>query len=88
MNGDGPVTLPRARGLRRRSVLAVLLALAAPLLALVALLVLLQRQGLDRLQAVPALAIGTGLAISGRLGRARHRRAVLRALGRPSSSRG
>jgi len=66
-----------------RALLGVLLALSAPLLVLVALLVLLQRQGLDRLQALPALAIGTGLAINGRLGRARRRRVLLRALTRP-----
>lgn len=68
----------------RRALLAVLLALSAPLLVLVALLVLLQRQGLDRLQALPALAIGTGLAVQGRLGRARRRRALLQALTRPA----
>ena len=68
----------------RRALLAVLLALSAPLLVLVALLVLLQRQGLDRLQALPALAIGTGLAVHGRLGRARCRRALLQALTRPA----
>jgi hypothetical protein len=66
-----------------RALQGVLLALSAPLLVLVGLLVLLQRQGLDRLPALPALAIGTGLAIQGRLGRARRRRALLRALARP-----
>lgn len=57
-----------------------LLALSAPLLVLVALLVLLQRQGVERLQALPALAIGTGLAITSRLVRRRRRRALLLAL--------
>ena len=57
-----------------------LLALATPLLILVALLGLLSRQGRDRLQALPALLIGTGLLATSAVGRARRRRALLAAL--------
>ena len=50
------------RGPGRRPVMETLLALSAPLMVLMALLVLGQRQGRERMQALPALAIGTGLA--------------------------
>lgn len=71
---------PASPGQRRQPLLAVCLALSAPLLLLVALLVLLQRQGRDRVQVVPALAIGTGLAVTSRVRRGRRRRALLQAL--------
>jgi hypothetical protein len=57
-----------------------LLALAAPLLILLALVSLLSRQGIQRLQAVPALLIGGGLLVNSGLRRARRRRALLEAL--------
>lgn len=65
---------------RSRPLLHALLALSAPLLVLVALAVGLQRQGRDRLQALPALAIGSSLLITTRVQRHRRRRALLQAL--------
>ena len=46
----------------------------------IALLVLLQRRGVDRLPALPALLIGTGLLVTSALGRRRRRRELLAAL--------
>jgi hypothetical protein len=66
--------------MKERSWLLGWLALSAPLLVLLALLTLLQRQGSDRLQAVPPLLIGTGLLLSSALGRRRQRRRLLQAL--------
>ena len=66
--------------MRRRPWLRGWLALASPLLILLALLVLLQRRGVDRLPALPALLIGTGLLVSSALGRRRRRRELLAAL--------
>ena len=57
-----------------------LLVLSAPGLILLALVALLQRQGSDRLQAVPALLIGCGLLAHSWLRRRRRRRELLRAL--------
>ncbi|MFU8883903.1 MAG: DUF3188 domain-containing protein [Cyanobacteriota bacterium] len=65
---------------RRRRALEVLLALSAPLLILLSLVLLLQRQGRERIQVLPALAIGASLAMSSRLSRRRRRRALLNAL--------
>ena len=65
---------------RRRRWLEVLLALSAPLLILLSLVLLLQRQGRERIQVLPALAIGASLAMSSRLSRRRRRRALLNAL--------
>jgi hypothetical protein len=65
---------------RRRPWLRGWLALASPLLILLALLVLLQRRGVDRLPALPALLIGTGLLVTSALGRRRRRRELLAAL--------
>ena len=59
---------------------AALLALSSPLLILLALLVLLTRQGADRLPALPALVIGCGLLSTSVLRRRRRRRELLRAL--------
>jgi len=59
---------------------AALLALSSPLLILLALLVLLTRQGSDRLTAVPALVIGTGLLGTSWIRRRRRRAELLRAL--------
>ncbi len=66
--------------MRRRPWLRGWLALASPLLILLALLVMLQRRGVDRLPALPALLIGTGLLVSSALGRRRRRRELLAAL--------
>lgn len=60
--------------------LAALLALSSPLLILLALLVLLTRQGADRLPALPALVIGCGLLSTSMLRRRRRRAELLKAL--------
>jgi hypothetical protein len=65
---------------RRRPLLEVLLALSAPLLILLAMLLMLQRHGRERILALPALAIGIGLATSSQVSRRRHRRSLLQAL--------
>jgi hypothetical protein len=54
--------------------------LSAPLLILLALVVLQQRQGRDRIQAVPALVVGGGLMVASRVRRQRRRRALLLSL--------
>jgi hypothetical protein len=59
---------------------AALLALSSPLLILLALLVLLLRQGSDRLPAIPALVIGCGLLTTSVVRRRRRRAELLRAL--------
>lgn len=59
---------------------AALLALSSPLLILLAVLVLLHRQGADRLPAVPALVIGCGLLTTSWIRRRRRRAELLRAL--------
>ena len=58
-------------------------ALATPLLIFLALLGLFgvgQRQGAERLQALPALLIGSGLLVAGSAGYGHRRRQLLRAL--------
>jgi peptidoglycan/LPS O-acetylase OafA/YrhL len=67
-----PRRLPRFR--------AALLALSSPLLILLALVVMLQRQGADRLPALPALVIGAGLLATSWLRRRRRRAELLRVL--------
>lgn len=57
-------------------------ALASPLLILLALLLLLGRQGTDRLQALPALLIGISLMVHALVARQRRRRQQLLALRR------
>ena len=54
-----------------------LVSLAAPLLILVAILGVLQRQGSDRIQSLPALFVGAGLIVSGALGRGFRREKLL-----------
>jgi hypothetical protein len=57
-----------------------LLALSSPLLILLALVTVAIRPGSDRIQALPALAIGTGLLANSWWRRRRRRREILRAL--------
>ena len=56
------------------------LALAAPLLVMLALVALMQRQGRDRWQALPAVVVGAALSVSGAVGRHRRRHELLTAL--------
>ena len=57
-----------------------LLSFAAPLLIILALIAMLQREGSDRLQAMPALLVGCGLIISGAVVRMRRRKQLLFAI--------
>jgi hypothetical protein len=68
-------TLHQGARLRR-----VLFALASPLLIALALLALLQRPDRDRLKALPALLIGSGLLLTSGVRRRRRRAELLRAL--------
>ena len=54
--------------------------LGAPLLLILALVAVQQRQGRDRIQALPAALVGTGLMISSTVGRRRHRARLLSAV--------
>ncbi|WP_311133978.1 DUF3188 domain-containing protein, partial [Synechococcus sp. CS-205] len=56
-----------------RSFLRIMLALSAPLLILLALLSMASRRGNQRLEAVPALLIGSGLLVSSGMRRAQRR---------------
>jgi uncharacterized protein YjiS (DUF1127 family) len=67
-------------GRQRSRFRAALLALSSPLLILLALLVLFTRQGADKLPAVPALVIGSGLLTTSWIRRRRRRAELLRAL--------
>jgi len=71
--------------MKTRPLLRGLLALSSPLLIFLSLLVLLQRRGVDRLPALPALLIGTGLLGTSLLGWRRRRRNLLAALGQDGS---
>ncbi len=57
-----------------------LLSLAAPLLMVVAILGLFQRQGSSWLQTLPAVMVGAGLIVSGAFVRRRRRRQLLLAI--------
>ena len=52
----------------------------APLLVILALVAMQQRQGRDQVQALPAVLVGTGLMIGSAVGRRRHRARLLTAL--------
>lgn len=84
MKTAGPGSRPGQTGqpvaTRSRRVLNTLLALSAPLLLVVALVILWQRRGPDQIQAVPALLIGTGLLGTSLYSRRRRRRRLLAAL--------
>ena len=54
--------------------------LGAPLLLMLALVAVQQRQGRDRIQSLPAALVGTGLMIGSAVGRRRHRARLLFAL--------
>jgi len=68
-----------AVGLMKRLSLSFV-SLGAPLLLMLALVAVQQRQGRDRIQALPAVLVGTGLMIGSAVGRRRHRARILSAL--------
>ncbi len=64
----------------KKSIGFQLLSLGSLFLILLAILGLNQRQGTDKFQSLPALIVGTGLIVSGALGRSRRRDKLLKAL--------
>ena len=54
-----------------------LISIAAPLLILLAIIGFLYREGKDKIQAIPALAVGSGLILTGTVRRFRRRRMLL-----------
>ena len=51
-----------------------LISISAPLLILLAITGFLHREGKDKIQAIPALAVGSGLVVNGAVRRFRRRR--------------
>ena len=51
-----------------------LISISAPLLILLAITGFLHREGKDKIQAIPALVVGSGLVLTGAIGRFRRRR--------------
>ena len=68
--------------------LRLALALAGPLLLLLAMGVMVQRRGFDRLQTLPAVLITGGLLTTAALKRRRRRQSVLQALRQDSEADG
>ena len=54
-----------------------LISISAPLLILLAITGFLHREGKDKIQVIPALAVGTGLVLTGTVRRFRRRRMLL-----------
>tara|TARA_Y100001968_G_scaffold274208_1_gene267269 strand:+ start:193 stop:414 length:222 start_codon:yes stop_codon:yes gene_type:complete len=54
-----------------------LISISAPLLILLAITGFLHREGKDKLQAIPALIVGSGLVLNGTIRRFRRRRMLL-----------
>ena len=65
---------------RTRTRIHIVLSLAAPFMVLLGALAMLQREGADRWQALPAILVGSGLVIHAVLGRRRRRHQLLIAL--------
>jgi len=63
-----------------RTRIHIVLSLAAPFMVLLGALAMLQREGADRWQALPAILVGSGLVIHAVLGRRRRRHQLLIAL--------
>ena len=63
-----------------RRTVTIWLSFGAPLMILLAVLASQQRQGSDRVQALPAVLVGSGLTISSAVGRRRRRGKLLNAL--------
>jgi hypothetical protein len=63
-----------------RSRIHILLSLAAPLMVLLGVSAMLQREGPDRWQALPAILVGSGLVIHAVVGRRYRRHQLLIAL--------
>ena len=61
-----------------KQMMPIALSLGAPLLIVLAVVASQQRQGKDRIQALPSVLVGSGLIISSAVGRRRHRARLLR----------
>ena len=60
-----------------KQLMPIALSLGAPLLILLAVVASQQRQGKDRIQALPSVLVGSGLIISSAVGRRRRRARLL-----------
>ena len=54
-----------------------IISISAPLLILLSITGFLHREGKDKIQAIPAFAVGTGLVLTGMVRRFRRRRMLL-----------
>ena len=54
-----------------------LISISAPLLILLAIAGFLHREGKDKIQAIPSIAVGTGLVLTGTIRRVRRRQMLL-----------
>ena len=54
-----------------------LISISAPLLILLAIIGFLHREGKDKIQAIPALIVGSGFVLTGTIRRFRRRRMLL-----------
>ena len=61
-----------------KQLMPIALSLGAPLLIVLAVVASQQRQGKDRIQALPSVLVGSGLIISSAVGRRRHRARLMR----------
>ena len=60
-----------------KKLMPIALSLGAPLLIVLAVVASQQRQGKDRIQALPSVLVGSGLIISSAVGRRRRRARLL-----------
>ena len=60
-----------------KQLIPIALSLGAPLLIVLAVVASQQRQGKDRIQALPSVLVGSGLIISSAVGRRRRRARLL-----------
>ena len=60
-----------------KQLMPIALSFGAPLLIVLALVAAQQRQGKDRIQALPSVLVGSGLIISSAVGRRRRRARLL-----------
>ena len=60
-----------------KQLMPIALSLGAPLLIVLAVVASQQRQGKDRIQAMPSVLVGSGLIISSAVGRRRRRARLL-----------
>ena len=70
-----------------KQLMPIALSLGAPLLIVLAVVASQQRQGKDRIQALPSVLVGSGLIISSAVGRRRRRARLLADVQRVRSQR-